>query len=163
MQLSIDPSASTGEDSSLRRSDLLDSVSSIFTSMLRLEVQPSHAVGFGPGGGHRLTASVALTGDFSGMVIFECSAETACMIAGAMLQMEFQRVDEDVQDVLGEIANMIAGNINRLLPGSSALSLPHVIQGNDYSLGIPHAEEILRQHMLCKGKPLNVSVVRAAR
>ena len=34
---------------------------------------------------------------------------------------------EEVQDALGEISNMIAGNIKPLLPGASRISLPSVV------------------------------------
>ncbi len=41
--------------------------------------------------------------------------------------MEVDEVTEDdVADALGELANMIGGNVKSILPELSALSLPHV-------------------------------------
>jgi len=42
--------------------------------------------------------------------------------------------DEDVRDALGELANMLAGNLKSVLPSGVVLSMPSVIEGSDYSL-----------------------------
>ena len=45
-------------------------------------------------------------------------------------------VNDDVRDTLGELANMIAGNLKALLPFGVAISMPSVVEGSDYSLRI---------------------------
>ena len=50
--------------------------------------------------------------------------------------LEFRRLDGDVRDVMGELANMVAGNLKSLLPRGVDLSMPSVIEGSDYSLHI---------------------------
>jgi chemotaxis protein CheX len=45
-------------------------------------------------------------------------------------------IDEDVRDSLGELANMLAGNLKSVLPSGVVLSMPSVIEGSDYSLQI---------------------------
>jgi chemotaxis protein CheX len=44
--------------------------------------------------------------------------------------------DDDVCDALGELANMIGGNLKSVLPRGVSLSLPSVVQGNSYSLRV---------------------------
>jgi chemotaxis protein CheX len=45
-------------------------------------------------------------------------------------------VDDDVRDVMGELANMVAGNLKCLLPRGTGLSLPSVVEGSDYTLRV---------------------------
>jgi len=44
---------------------------------------------------------------------------------------------EDVHDAMGELINIIAGNVNGVLSGSNHLSLPAIIHGNDFKLRFP--------------------------
>jgi len=39
------------------------------------------------------------------------------------------RVDDDVRDSIGELANMVGGNLKSLMPPGVALSLPSVVEG----------------------------------
>ena len=43
--------------------------------------------------------------------MFECTRDQACQLAGRFLAMDPpEAVDDDVRDMLGELANMIGGN-----------------------------------------------------
>ena len=56
-------------------------------------------------------------------------------MAGKMLDMPPEEVDNDSWDALGEIANMIAGNFKGKLSGVGnhcMLSVPTIIVGTDY-------------------------------
>ena len=44
--------------------------------------------------------------------------------------------DNDVYDALGELANMIGGNLKSVLPRGVSLSLPSVVEGANYSVHI---------------------------
>ena len=43
---------------------------------------------------------------------------------------------DDTLDSLGEIVNVLAGNLKPLLPAGVGLSIPSVVQGSDYSFRI---------------------------
>ncbi|WP_432978824.1 chemotaxis protein CheX [Dactylosporangium sp. CA-233914] len=74
-----------------------------------------------------VTASVSVTGAWRGHVLVSCSEPAAKNVAAALLGIEFDDVaEEDVADALGELANIIGGNVKSLLPEPCALSLPHV-------------------------------------
>ena len=74
-----------------------------------------------------VTASVSVTGAWRGHVLVSCSDAASKNVAAALLGIEFDDVaEEDVADALGELANIIVGNVKSLLPEPSALSLPHV-------------------------------------
>lgn len=74
-----------------------------------------------------VTASVSVTGAWRGHVLISCSDAAARHVAAALLGIDFDDVaEEDIADALGELANIIGGNVKSLLPEPSALSLPHV-------------------------------------
>ena len=137
-------------------------VNSIFTSMLGLELHPGNGhVALAPGE-VKITASVGMAGDWNGTAILECSAETAYVLAAAMLSVPFEEIDDDVKDVMGEIANMFAGNVARLVPGSAALSPPCVVEGSSYSMDILKARDAVKLPLECQGRGLVVSVVEGS-
>lgn len=81
------------------------------------------------------TALVGLAGSLRGVLSIRCSDQTARIIAGKMLGMPLEAVDNDSWDALGEIANMIAGNFKGKLSGAGnhcMLSVPTIIVGSDY-------------------------------
>jgi chemotaxis protein CheX len=75
--------------------------------------------------GELVQASVAIHGDWSGTVTLEMAPATAETAARTMLHLDAVE-DGDVTDALGELVNMIGGNIKSLLPSGSTLGLPIV-------------------------------------
>ena len=110
-------------------------VKSIFTTMLDLPIDQSEV----PWrlGGDRLTSTVYLEGDWNGAVSLECTSKQACHFAGQFLSTDPpETVDDDVRDVLGELANMIGGNVKSAIATGVRLSMPSVVHGDDYELRI---------------------------
>ncbi|GEM_PF-366512 len=108
--------------------ELTPIVESVFGTMMGLEVSecatpwvPAH---------ERLTSAVHLSGDWNGAVLVECNPREACRFAGRFLSVETPlHVDEVVRDVLGEMANMIGGNLKCILTAGIQLSTPTVSDG----------------------------------
>lgn len=72
-------------------------------------------------------AWVGIDGPWRGRVQLLCGRSTAAQMAAAVLGGESEQVGaEDVDDVLGELANVVGGAVKSLLPGSAALGLPRV-------------------------------------
>jgi len=114
-------------------------VESIFVTMMDLEVSASETPSLPVG--DRLTSSVYLEGDWNGAVSLECNREQACQFAGRLLSMDPPAtVDDDVRDALGELANMIGGNLKSSMDANARLSMPSVIVGGDYELRICGSE-----------------------
>jgi len=110
-------------------------VESVFSTMLGLAVAADGA-SWMPGE-DRLTAAVHMAGDWNGAVLLECTRRQACRIAGRFLSMETPAaVDDVVRDVLGELANMIGGNMKCVLIPGIRLSMPCVVDGSDYGVRI---------------------------
>lgn len=70
-----------------------------------------------------LLFTVDVTGPWSGSIHLEIGASCARTLAGAMFAQEEVTTD-DVQDAMGELANVIGGSVKGLMPGPSKLSLP---------------------------------------
>jgi chemotaxis protein CheX len=114
-------------------------VQSVFTTMMDLEVFPGDT----PWSfvGDRLTSMVSLAGDWNGAVLLECNRKQACQFAGRILAMDPPNaVDDDVRDVLGELANMIGGNLKSGMSTGVRLSMPSVMDGKDYDLRVCGSE-----------------------
>jgi CheY-specific phosphatase CheX len=79
----------------------------------------------------RMTSAVHLTGDWNGAVLLECDRRQACHFAGRFLSMDTPpaEVDDVVRDVLGELANMIGGNLKCIMTHGIRLSMPTVTDG----------------------------------
>ena len=88
----------------------------------------------------RLTAAVHLSGEWNGALMLECSRRQACRFAGRFLSMDpVDSVDDVVRDVLGELANMIGGNLKSILARGIHLSMPSVVDG-EYSYRVCGSE-----------------------
>jgi len=114
---------------------LADIVKSVFITMMDLEASLSETPWIHSG--DRLTAFVQLTGEWKGAVLLECSRHQACQFAGRILSMDPpETVDDDVRDVLGELANMIGGNMKSGMGTGVKLSMPTVMDGSDYDVRV---------------------------
>lgn len=116
------------------RADIIGIVQMVFQTMLELETFESGEAGIPPGG---ITVAVYFAGAWSGAFVFECPGEQALELTSRFLSIDRpETMNDDVQDALGEIANMLAGNLKPLLGAGVMLSMPSVIQGADYLLRV---------------------------
>ncbi len=136
-------------------------VTSIWMSILDLPIAPASADPDGPlpTGSRTLTGCVQFTGDFEGATVVHTTSALARRLAALMFMAEDDSLSlEEVQDALGEITNMIAGNIKPLLPRTSRISLPSVVEGEDYTMIVPGSRSVCRAAFECAGHPLLVTV-----
>jgi chemotaxis protein CheX len=75
-----------------------------------------------------VSAWVDIIGPWTGSVVLTCAPATAEALTGSVLMTRPPTVvdDEDVADALGELANVLGGNIKSVLPGESRLGLPQI-------------------------------------
>jgi chemotaxis protein CheX len=118
---------------------LVQIVQSVFSTMMDLEVSPCGAPWSSTG--DRMTSLVSLTGDWNGAVLIECNPRQACQFAGRILAMDPpDTADDDVCDVLGELANMVGGNMKSGMSTGVRLSMPSVMNGKDYDVRVCGSE-----------------------
>lgn len=116
--------------------NLIDDTRNVFSTMLGLELmhlplEVDPLTHFND----CVSAMVGLAGTYNGLVSIHQPVSLGKKVAGTMLDMEIDEVDQDLFDALGEIANMVAGNIKmHLSKGGSdvRLSTPSVATGSDY-------------------------------
>lgn len=110
-------------------------VESVFETMVRLKVSANGPAWYP--GRERLTAAVHLAGDWNGAVLVECDPVQACRFASRFLSVDLpDTVDDVVRDVLGELANMIGGNLKCALMQRIQLSMPSVVEGTNYHIRV---------------------------
>ncbi len=74
-------------------------------------------------------------------------------------QTEDNSTFEDIQDALGELANMMGGNIKSLLPVPSTLSFP-VVAITNHDLRFPKTETVAMLTFECENDPFMVTIVK---
>jgi chemotaxis protein CheX len=132
----------------------------LWETMLGLTIERSDDRSL-PEQGGGLCACVQIVGSWEGSVLLRCDSALARHLAASALKEDPQQLTAaDVQDALGELANILAGNIKMLLPRPSRLSLPVVVDGASYELSAPGTHPILEMAFLSEGQPVEVRILR---
>ena len=85
-----------------------------------------------------ISGVIGLSGKAMGTVVINLSEELAIKGASAMLMTELNTIDDDVQDAVGELANMIAGQAKaELAEYKMSVSLPNIITGKGHEVCFP--------------------------
>ena len=81
-----------------------------------------------PMDGHDVAAWVDVRGPWHGRASLETSRPAAVDLARALLRLPATApvTDDDLDDALGEVANVVGGNVKALLPHAGSLGLPRV-------------------------------------
>jgi len=104
-------------------------------------------------------SSVSITGSWTGYVVYASSTQAARRAAGAFLAMDASEVSQDdVSDVLGELANIVGGNVKAMLPPGALLSLPQVTLAPESTARFPNSQRIGGVYGLWEGEPVSVSM-----
>lgn len=103
-----------------------------------------------------LSAWVLVLGPWSGAVVVTTGASTALELTRALLRAadDEELTAEDVTDALGEVANVVGGNVKSLLTAPSVLGLPQVGHGME----APTGEVVVQLDLSWRGQPLCLSL-----
>ena len=135
----------------------------VWESFLVLHLKP-HPLGEAapPLAGPTVTGCVHISGEWDGSVFLQVGADHAQAAAEAMFAADAGSLSQsEISDALGELTNMVGGNIKSLVPAPSKLSLPSVSEGENYTVRVPGAVLLSRVALLCDDAPVLVSVWRA--
>ena len=116
------------------RPTIAEITGSIFGTMLDLAVNPLDSVA--AEGAFEMTAAVYYAGVWNGALLLECSLRQAAEWGVRLMGIPPPIAAEDARDSLGELCNVLAGNLKPMLPPGVALSTPSVVAGADYSLSV---------------------------
>jgi len=86
-----------------------------------------------------ISAVIGLSGDIRGAVVISMKRGFAIKLADTLVGIAHTDLDDDAVDAIGEIVNIIAGNIKNEVPGGEkiVISLPTVIKGSEHSFAWP--------------------------
>jgi chemotaxis protein CheX len=111
-----------------------------------------------------VSAAVAVTGAWQGHIVVSCSMAAAREISALLLEIPLPEVSEsDVADALGELANIIGGNVKGLLPRPCALSLPYLVVAASEHVRWPSATVESRLLADWHDEPIVVTVLKGSR
>lgn len=82
-----------------------------------------------------IVSLIGVAGAWAGTGCLACSGTLACRLSSQFLMTTFESVNEEVLDAVGEITNMIVGNVKTHLEekaGPMGLSTPTVIYGRNF-------------------------------
>ena len=140
--------------------DFAEVVEQVFTGMLGFELVRTHGDTLPKPGDARYIGTVHITGSWSGSVVVECPEGLSRIVAATMFESEHDAMAEDeLVDVIGELANMLGGNVKALLEGESLLSLPTVVRGSDFRVIVPGTHLARSLAYVCQGHVFELRVL----
>ncbi len=107
-----------------------------------------------------MTGCIQIDGAWNGAVMLQCPQSLAERLSAELFRPEGACTPEEVHDTVGELTNMLAGNIKALLPEPSRISLPTVAHGADYALRVLGTHVEATATFLSLEQPLVISVLR---
>lgn len=117
---------------------IIDATQEVFTTMIMMDAADDYPLQE-PINRFKcsITGMVGFAGTYSGVISIHCPVSLALKITSSMLGMECDEVNEDLNDAIGEIANMLGGSVKQVLSKGGLdvkLSIPTVISGEDYTV-----------------------------
>jgi chemotaxis protein CheX len=99
----------------------------VFETMVDMELTPveEHLVGTEV---NAIAALLHYSGPWQGAMLIECTLGLALTFTARLMSIERPAaVDADVLDSMGELVNMVGGNLKGLMPEETCISTPKVI------------------------------------
>jgi chemotaxis protein CheX len=79
--------------------------------------------------GRAIVASVAVAEGWRGTIVLSCPGKTADRLASELHEMAPEQIDAvDRCDAVGELLNVVAGNLRVVLPSGSCFALPLTVE-----------------------------------
>lgn len=107
------------------------------------------------------SATVTVTGEWRGMVTVDLAEPAVLAVTRGMLGFGDDEEPDAAScaDAVGELVNVVGGNVKSLMPGPSTLSLPVVSHG---AVELPsEMTEATALHLTWQGAPVRVRVMTA--
>ena len=138
MSLNTEIAHATHLDEAALAGYVINATKEVFGTMVMMTLEDSYPLKEPVTSFHcSVTGMVGLAGTYTGILSIHCPKSLAMRITSNMLGMEVDEVGEDVNDALGEIANMLGGYVKQILSKGGLdinLSIPTVIAGEDYTV-----------------------------
>jgi chemotaxis protein CheX len=137
----MNPEVKTTEDLSFA-APFIESISDLFQTMFMEEIKVESIIsGTDSVTSRAVTAVIGMSGAVRGTVAIFFPETIACDLAGRLLGMELNAIDETVSDAVAEIVNIVAGGAKGRLSSDArrkvSLGLPTVVVGDNYTVQYP--------------------------
>ena len=118
------------------REKIFESVKEIFTTMVMMDVTAGGEIPL-----ERIplmdsiSGIIGLAGTHKGVLAIHLPHHVAKAITSSFLGMDVDEINSDVEDAVGELANMLGGNVKSILSENGRdinLSMPTTISGKQY-------------------------------
>ena len=131
----------------------------VWSMMLGLEVAVREVQAAAEAFEPMMLSLVQISGEWNGVVALHCPESLAAVVTCAMFEMEPDELDAElINDALGEVINMLGGNLKTQLSGSTSLSLPTVIRGKGVSWKVSGQKVASEAFFETDGVPFLLSV-----
>jgi chemotaxis protein CheX len=106
-----------------------------------------------------LTGTVFISGSWNGLVSLSCSSLAAARAAALMFDAPVEDISRaDVLDAVGELVNIVGGNLKGMLPSPTGLSLPSVTDGTLHVNTVPGTELLVDVQLSWMDEPVYVAI-----
>lgn len=128
----------------------------VWSTLLGFEIEPKPGVfGFSP---DTITGSIQINGNWNGIISIYLPSSLANLITETMFSLNSGEASaETKKDAVGEVINMIGGNIKSILPQPSYLSIP-IFSMEGQSQEFPFTKEVTHCQFAYNGNPFALSI-----
>jgi chemotaxis protein CheX len=142
---------------------LKEAMTEVFTTMLSLPIEVEEPTDF-PADTPLVAASVGFIGEATGVVYIYNTDAFARRVTSRMLGMPEAEIDghEMVNDAMGELGNMIVGQIKSRLCDrglSCVLTIPSIVRGQKFSVEPVASTTSRKTGFQSEGNPLRVEIL----
>ncbi len=128
--------------------EIVKGANDVFSTMLMVELESEEIILNKRGKiQSNLTSMIGLGGGIRGVLAIHCPATVAKDITGGFLGMEVEELNDDVKDAIGEIANMVAGNLKvayAAIAVNIELAIPTSVVGESFNVcGATKAQRVI--------------------
>jgi chemotaxis protein CheX len=110
---------------------------------------------------HPIVGAVYLAGEWRGALLLETWDAPAFVWTHKLMSVPTPRsLDDDVRDCVGELTNVIGGNLKSLLPVETALSMPPVIEGRQFTLRLIGGHQKIKVDLASPEGPFSITLVQ---
>jgi len=106
-----------------------------------------------------VSGCVTIKGSWYGGITVTLPISLGVSVTRTALQLDDPQ-PEDVSDVVGELANMMAGRLKHQLPPDTQISLPMVATGDHFHLSIPGARVAMELDFFIDDAPLRIRLIK---
>ena len=129
----------------------------VWSTLLGFDIQPEPGT-FDFSSEDMVTGSVQVTGKWNGVITLYLPSPLVNQITETMFSLEPGKASpETKKDAIGELINMVGGNIKSMLPQPSALSTP-IFAMEGQSQQFPFTKRVTQCKFICNGSSFALSL-----